>query len=440
MAKARIVVVGAGIAGLTAAYFLKQSGQDPIVLEKSGRVGGRMTTDVIGGFRINCGAQFLMEKTPTLTGLINQLGLGPDTTEISQQTGIVRNGKMHYTTRSDQLSPLRAGLVSFPSWVRFGWQSYQLMLKSKSLPLNDYAAWQGLDDADAETWGNLSYGEEANDYIIEPMMEGLFFQSLRDTSRAFVNAITSMFLIQRNKSTTLASGLGSLPERLASELDVRLNSPVCSMSVGPAGIELDTGSETIIADRAILAATAPAANALYRQAEDVERDLLATSYSSTLGIAVILKSSYLMDPDLKQLYGILVPKKERKVISSIEIEGSEAKRGLANGTMLNIFLSGEAGSEMIDWEEETILPVVLEELEKYFPGVCGHILFTKIYRWREAMPRSPVGRSNNIARYRASITPSTKVFLAGDYMGMAFTEGAAETGKWAAQSLMQSLI
>lgn len=439
MAKARIVVVGAGIAGLTAAYFLKQAGHDPIVFEKSGRVGGRMTTDVIGGFRINCGAQFLMERIPILTGLINQLGLSSDIVETSQQTGVVRNGKTHKITRSERLSPLRAGVVSFPSWLRFGWQSYQLMVKSKLLPLNDYAAWQGFDDADSEIWGNRSYGAEANDYIIEPMMEGLFFQSLRETSRAFTNAITSMFLLQRNKSTTLASGLGSVPERLASELDVRLNSPVCSMSVRPAGIEFDTGSETVAADRAILATTAPVSRALYTQAGDVERDLLATSYSSTLGIAVILRSSFPMDPDLMRLYGILVPKKERKVIASIGIECAEGKRGLANGKMLNVFLAGKAGTEMIDWEEKTILPVVLEELEKYLPGVSGHILFTKIYRWREAMPKSPVGRSRNVARYRASITPSTKVFLAGDYMGMAFTEGAAETGRWAAENLMQSL-
>jgi oxygen-dependent protoporphyrinogen oxidase len=55
------------------------------------------------------------------------------------------------------------------------------------------------------------------------------------------------------------------------------------------------------------------------------------------------------------------------------------------------------------------------------------------------MPLSPIGRSRNVARYRGSINGSTRVYLAGDYMGMPFTEGAAETGKWAAEALIKNL-
>jgi tryptophan 2-monooxygenase len=47
MTSKRIVVVGAGIAGLSAAYFLKQGGYSPIVVDASDRVGGRMNSDVV---------------------------------------------------------------------------------------------------------------------------------------------------------------------------------------------------------------------------------------------------------------------------------------------------------------------------------------------------------------------------------------------------------
>jgi len=329
--------------------------------------------------------------------------------------------------------------LSFSGWLRFGLQGYQLMAKTKSLPPNDYAAWHNFDDLDAETWGNLTYGEEINDYLIEPMMEGLFFQSLKDISRAFTNAMTLLLFLQRNKTTALMGGIGVLPERLASELDVRLNAPVSSMSINPTGIELNVGGETIVADRVIMATTAPVSRILYQEPGIVERDLLATTYSSTLTIYVIVRDSFQIDPYIDEIYGILVPKKERKVISSIGIEGSKDKRRLADGKMFCIFLASQAGAEMIDWKDEAVLSVVLAELEKYFPGVSENVLFTKIYRWREAMPMSPVGRSQNVARYRESITPSTRIFLAGDYTGMAFTEGAAETGRWAAQSLLQYL-
>ena len=437
MTDTRIAVVGAGMAGLTAAYFIRQAGYHPIVLEKTDRVGGRMITDVVDGFTIDCGAQFLMEGYPIITELIDRLNLNSNHVETSQYTGIVRHGKIRKTFRSDKLSPLKAGLLSFPAWLHFGLQGYKLMTGTKSLPINDYAAWQNLDDTDSETWGNHNYGEEANDYLIEPMMEGLFFQPLKDISRAFTNAMTSIFILQKNKITSLTGGMGKLPERMAHE--VRLNTPVSSMSISPTGIELNTGGETIVADRVILATTAPVARILYPEAGPVERDPLATTYCSTLTVTVIVKDSFQIDPHIEEIYGILVPKKERNVISSISIEGSKDKHRLANGKMFIIFLAGKAGSEMMDWKDEAVLPVVLAELEKYFPGVSEHVLFTKTYRWKEAMPRSPLGRSRNVARYRESITAATRVFLAGDYMGMPFTEGAAETGKWAAEGLLRNL-
>jgi protoporphyrinogen/coproporphyrinogen III oxidase len=93
MTDQRIVVVGAGIAGLSAAYFLKQKGHSPLVLEKSDRVGGRMITDVVNGFTIDAGAQFLMDGYPVLMDLIDRLGLSSDFIKTSPWVGTIRNGK-----------------------------------------------------------------------------------------------------------------------------------------------------------------------------------------------------------------------------------------------------------------------------------------------------------------------------------------------------------
>ncbi len=63
----------------------------------------------------------------------------------------------------------------------------------------------------------------------------------------------------------------------------------------------------------------------------------------------------------------------------------------------------------------------------------------RVYRWREAVARLPVGRARNVAQYRSGVNRSTKVFLAGDYMGLPYTDGAAETGQWAAAALLKTL-
>lgn len=307
--------------------------------------------------------------------------------------------------------------------------------------MNDFTAWTQYEGGDAETWSNSYFGQEVTDYILEPTFEGLFFQSPSEVSRAFTISLLSTFLYRKAKNiTALTGGIGALPECLGSQLDVRLHTPVTSMSIGNSGVELETGAGPIIADRVILATTAPVSKALYRSPGIIEGALLATPYSSTLVIAIAMQNSFHLEPGIEGIYGIFVPKKERSVISSIAIEAWKDKLRLGGGHLLIVCLSGKAGKEMIEWDEEAILPVVLKELDKYFAGLSGKIRFTRIYRWKEAMPLSPIGRSKNVARYRESINGSTKVYLAGDYMGLPFTEGAAETGMWAAEALMKSLV
>jgi oxygen-dependent protoporphyrinogen oxidase len=438
MTNRKIVVVGAGIAGLTAAYFLKQEGYAPIVIEKSSLVGGRMMTDTVNGIDIDGGAQFLMDAYPVLTGLINRCGLSSEFVETDPYFGTVRKGKIRKVMTKNLLAPLRTGLLSLPGWFRLGWRMFQIMPRVQSLPINDCTAWTEYDDIDADIWSESCFGREVTDYIMEPPVGGFFFHSLRNTSRALPIGITSVFLYQKKKTMILAKGVNALPRSLASQLDVRLDTLVRSVSISKSGVELDAGKESITADRVILAAPAPASRALYQGLTTIERELLATPYSSSIVIAVAAEDTFCLDPELADIYCILIPEKERGVIASMGIQGSGDKTR-RSASVIAAFLSNKAASEMMDWKDEAIVQVVLGEMDKYYAHLSVNILFTKVYRWREAMAMSPVGRFKKVAQYRQSVNGSTKVFLVGDYMGMSFTEGAAETGKWAALSMMKNL-
>jgi len=443
MTNKRIVVVGAGIAGLTAAYFLKREGYNPIVLEKAERVGGRMSTDVVNGFTIDYGAQFLMDKFTLGPNLINSLGLNEEFIETSQYIGIVRKAKIRTLCAEDALSPLKTGILSLSGWLRFAYRIYRLSAKTKSIPLTQLTAWSSYDDMDAETWSSRYFGEEITDYFIEPPNDVFYYyQSLRETSRVVPMFTTSILFVKRGKYMTLKGGINVLPQRLASGLDVRLNTPVQSMSIDKTDIELNNDNERTIADRVILATPAYVSRGLIKEPSSVERELLATPYSSTLVIALAVKDAFHIAPEIARLYGFMIPKTERNVINCVVNGdlGNKDKRRVANGKLLVAFLSGKAGSEMVDWKDSDVLDVVLKDMEKYFVGISENLLFTKIYRWKElAAPLSPLGRSRNVAQYRNAVNGSTKVFLAGDYMGLPCTEGAAESGKWAAETLMRNL-
>ena len=70
-----IIVVGAGIAGLAAAFELQRRGLRPLVLEQSARAGGVITTDRIGGYVIDGGPDSLLTQKLGATDVIRELGL-----------------------------------------------------------------------------------------------------------------------------------------------------------------------------------------------------------------------------------------------------------------------------------------------------------------------------------------------------------------------------
>ena len=59
MSKSRVIICGAGWAGLNAGRLLKSNGYEVIILEKSDRVGGRVTSDLVDGFILDRGFQVI---------------------------------------------------------------------------------------------------------------------------------------------------------------------------------------------------------------------------------------------------------------------------------------------------------------------------------------------------------------------------------------------
>ncbi len=430
-----MIVVGAGIAGLVAAFQLKKKGVDVIVLESASKVGGRMITESSNGYLIDGGAQFLSSAYKILSDLIDELGITPEYVETSRIVGIVRNAKIRKFRYDSPLSLLFSGLLTFSDWLSFCFGSFKLLKKTKGIPINNYAAWKEFDNEAAESWSDRYYGKNITEYFVEPLLEALYFQKPGETSKALPIALNA-FVAHKAKTMTLAGGIGKLPELIAKGLDVRLNTSVDKISVKGDGVSIYTANQEFRAEKVILATPAPQSRKIYTSQSAIEKELLSTEFSSTVNIAFALVNKLPQELNLNDVYGVWIPRRERKIIAAFTIESAKDAGRVASGELIHVMLSGEAGEIMVAQNDESIITDVLEELEQYLPCISENVAFTRVYRWINAEPKSRVGRCEKINDYRKSINNHNKVILAGDYLGMPFTEGAAETGIWAASSVL----
>lgn len=435
--KNKVLVIGAGIAGLSAAYRLHKAGFSVTVLEASERVGGRMSSDTVEGCVFDRGAQFLSRSYTSLLPLIEEVGLGYALKEISAPaSAVLLNGKLCQMRADNPFTMLASGLLPLGAWLKSGGFLIRVGAKIGNMPLDDYAAFADFDDEDAAEWLKTEVGEHVLEYLFEPALEGLYFQQPEGTSKALALWLTG-YSVRRGTLLTLTSGLGALPEALAAPLDVRLNSPIEHLRVTAKEVKARTVDGQIFrADYAVLATTAPVAKKIYSQAAQWTESLLSTRYSTTANLGLGTRIHWNDQPDLKNVYGILIPRCERQNIAAIAIESHKQTSRVPQGEFLDIMLAGAAGARLIGASDAEITEAIVAEAEPHFPGLRNEIRFSHLVRWEQAEPLSPIGRSRAIREYRQKWTPDRRVLLAGDYMATPTTDGAAHSGLWAAGKII----
>jgi len=422
----RVIVIGAGIAGLAAAFRLRQAGVNVTVLEATHRPGGRMTTDVVNGFIIDRGAYWLASSYSTVLSLIREVGLASELRAVSPWLAIVKD--------------------RIPRRIRLGWPSPFFAIRllgltgslrwARETVAADYDAWAKFDDEDAASWSSTHLGSVGTIHVIDSTLGSFFFQSVEETSRA---AVLAWSHFTRRRPLTLSRGLGSLPEALASGLDVHFQALVQAIHLKDSGVEVRTANESISADRAILATTASAAKGIFGEAGELEQRLMKTRYGSTITVCIATNRAWLGKQDLRKVSVLLIPRVEGEIVSAAGPGSHKYPMSVPHDELLTAVVHDHTARALMQRSDEEIIRCVVPELEKYFPGLSGAIRFAYIVRWTEAMPKSPVGRIRSIAEYRQPTLSTRRVLLAGDYLGLPpCAESAAESGIWAANQILSA--
>lgn len=219
-----VAVVGAGLAGLSAAERLTRAGLDVVVLEASDGVGGRARTDEVDGFLLDRGFQVLNTGYPAARRILDLDAL--DLQEFD------RAALLHLDGRSHRVGDPRRELLAVPRAIGapFGGVRSKAALAAYAgtVTLEPVSRIMRQDDVPAiERWASRGLDGKVVDRVLRPFFSGLLLEEEMTTSSRFVDLMMRMFA--RGSSTLPAGGMQQMAEQLAARLQagsVHLDTPV----------------------------------------------------------------------------------------------------------------------------------------------------------------------------------------------------------------------
>jgi phytoene dehydrogenase-like protein len=252
-----VIIVGAGIAGLTCAVYLKQAGINALLLEASDGVGGRVRTDRVDGFQLDRGFQILLTAYPEAQRLLNYSDLQ---LKYFRSGALIRDRTDWITFINPLQEPLAVFQTLFSPVGTLGdkLRLAELMRRTQDLPIDELFNQPSV--TTREFLDEFGFSSQIIDRFFRPFFGGVFLEDALITSSNFFEFCFRMFF--SGDAAVPAQGIGTIADQLASRLapdQIRLNTPVTNISGNT--VYLKDG-ESLTADAVVVAVDATQASQL----------------------------------------------------------------------------------------------------------------------------------------------------------------------------------
>jgi protoporphyrinogen/coproporphyrinogen III oxidase len=453
-ARPHVVIVGGGISGLAAAFFLRDEAVRVTVLEGSPRLGGKLPVSGVAGVAVDEGAEALLVTRPEGIALIAEAGLDDQRTDPGPTSSAIWTlGALRPLPRrqfmgvpSDMAELARSGVLSADGVARAG----------QDLDLPPTAR-----DGDVSVAGYVGarLGGEVVDRLVDPLLGGVYAGRSAELSfdatlpalaaasrrhRSLAEAARSLLPPQAPGSggtraggpvfTTLTGGLGMLPDYLAkiSGAEVRTGSMARELRPAGRGWRLTVGSAAaprqVEADAVILAVPARPAGRLLAGVPGASAAVTAFGQISYASMAIVTlaypRSAF---PGAASggglaalsLSGYLVPAVDGRAVKAVTFSSvkwphlAEATASGAEPLEIVRCSVGRIGEEsLLQRADEELAALAAAELAAA-TGVHGAPVAHRITRWGGALPQYTVGHLDRVARIRAAVAAQPGLAVCG---------------------------
>lgn len=255
-----VVIVGAGLAGLSAARELALHGLDVIVVERDVRVGGRVQSDVVDGLTLDRGFQLYNPAYPEAARVLDHAALDLRTftpgvvVAMESGTAYLADPRKAPTWAWRSASPRTGSPLSKSRFAAYA-------LSAARTPAAALA--QRPDTSAAVALRGAGVDDQLFESVLQPFLAGVFLEDRLATSRHFLDLVLKSFV--GGVPSLPARGMGAIPQQLADALPVgavHTATEVLAVRQTDAGVEIDTSAGVRSARAAIVATDAPAASRL----------------------------------------------------------------------------------------------------------------------------------------------------------------------------------
>lgn len=445
----RVLIIGGGIAGLSAAYYLNKAGIRPTLIERAPRLGGVIQTTTQQGCVLEAGPDGFMAAKPWAMDLIREVGLADEiigSNDHSRITYIIKNGKLVPLPDGlmmmvpTKIMPLvTTSLFSWPAKIRMGFD----LLRRPHGPQPDRTVYDFLMD---------HYGRECIDYLAEPLLAGVYGG---DPKQMSVNSVLTRFAeIEAKYGSltrgvlaapkppktsgpksflwTLKSGLGKLIATLSPSADV-IHGAVETIERSLVGFRVRAGGHWIEAEHLVVATTAvDGARILELLNPELAGLLAAIPYTSSITLALGYRKAGFDHP--LNGHGFLVPKLERKYLMGCTWVGNKFNYRVPDDmVLLRCFIGGNG----LALSDDALVNAARSELRSLM-GFQAEPVFSNVARWPDAMAQYTVGHQQRIERVKAILETIPGLSLAGNaYQGIGIPD-CVRMGKEAATRITSS--